>query len=210
MRYLVLAVLVSVPLSFAGCAGLSDEQAYEATNEYREGPKVRPDDLKWRRKALPLPPVYMSYTSGSGNRWKMITPFYWQMDGRDRSRKTLIPLMTAGEDRVAKRKSGYFLNWIWSESPESGHRVLFPFYWNFRSEESDTSVYGPLYVRAEHDGKQRRRLIFFPWIYSRETDATGYDYWGVLFRLVGYEKEVIDGRRRERLWLFFVFTIDTV
>ncbi len=90
--------------------------------------------------------------------------------------------MAAGEDRVTERKSGYFLNRLWKDTPRGGHRILLPIFWDFESESAETSVYGPLYVRKEHHGDKRKRVLFFPRLYSRETDESGYDYRGVLFR----------------------------
>jgi len=223
MRRTVLIWVASTPLWLGGCAmtttpstGSSSTSTstspsdVDAFAKYREGPKVRPDARAWRRKPVPLPPLYASFTSGSGDRWKVITPLYWQIDGHDRSRRLLFPLMHYAEDRPARRTSGYVLNWFWGNDDDGGHRVFFPLYWNFRSPAADTSLWGPLYVRREHDAEQRRRLLVFPWIFSREVDASGYDYWGVIFRLVGYEKQVIEGEQRERLWLFFVVPIRTV
>ena len=185
-----------------GCVAMprvSSEQLSKA-----EGPKVRPDERRWRRKPFPLPPLYMRYTSGSGNRWTMVTPFYWQVIGRDKEFRLLFPLARHSLDRPAQTSSGHVLNWVWGSDPERSYRVLFPLYWNFRSDDSETSLYGPLYHRRE--GEHKRRTILFPWIFSRETDR-GYDYWGILFRLFAYEKQVFQGEERKRLWLFFVIPV---
>lgn len=48
----------------------------------------------------------------------------------------------------------------------------------------------------------------FPGSSVERPTRAAYDYWGVFFRLVGYEKQVIDGEQRGRLWLFFVFPIN--
>ena len=211
--HFILALVLPTVLACCGCATrLSDAPPSDASlassSKYEEGPKKRPDDRKWRRKPVPIPPFYAKYTSGSGNEWTVITPLYWQVDGHDRSRKTLFPIMTAGEDRVTERKSGYFLNRLWKDTPRGGHRILLPIFWDFESESAETSVYGPLYVRKEHHGDKRKRVLFFPRLYSRETDESGYDYRGVLFRFIGYEKQVFERKQEERLRLFFVFPSD--
>lgn len=172
------------------------------------GPRVEPDGKEWRRKTVPLPPLYMNFISGSGKHWTMATPLYWQVLGADTSSYNLIPLASFSSDRMANTAEGHVLNYFWGKGPERQYRVGFPFYWSFQRPGSETSIYGPVYRRKEADG-ERERLVVFPWLFSRETDATGYSYWGILGRLVGYEKQVIDGQEKKRLWLFFVFHVNT-
>ena len=182
-----------------------------ATSPYPpgEGPRVTPNDKEWRRKSVPAPPLYMQFTSGSGKRWTMATPLYWHVEGAESESRHFIPFASWSVDRPAQVERGHVLNYFWGDRPESSYRVGFPFYWSFQGPESKTTLYGPVY-RTEAAANHKRRLVVMPWLYSRETDETGYDYWGVLGRLVGYEKQRFGGERKERLWLFFVFHIDTV
>ncbi len=156
-------ILIGLALLLVGC---------RVGNLRTDGPKVKPEPDAWRRKALPLPPLYMSFTSGSGNRWTMVTPLYWQVKGTD--------------------KASY---------------LLFPLWYHSRDEQSSVTLAGPLYHSERKTGDERSRTLLFPWLYSRETDNTGYDYWGIFFRLIGVEKQIIDNQQRTRLWLFFVFPI---
>jgi hypothetical protein len=148
----------------------------------------------------------MEHRSASGERWLMATPLYWKITGHERERYHLIPFFSYQQDRAAGRSWGQVLNYVWRRDTDGSFQTLFPIYWRWKEADGDSALYGPLYVsrKKEHE---RRRVLLFPWLYSRET-ADGYDYWGVLFRLVGRERQVFSGKARERLWLFFLFHID--
>jgi hypothetical protein len=139
----------------------------------------------------------------------MATPLYWQVVGAESASYNVIPFFRYWTDRAAKVRRGHIFNYFWGEDSESRYDVGFPFYWSFRRPDSETTVYGPVFQRTE-TANGRRRLLVLPWLFSRETDNSGYEYWGVLFRLLGYEKQLFDGERKERLWLFFALHINTV
>jgi len=202
----VFYLCLASPLALTSCA----------TSPYapEPGPRVQPDDKEWRRKSLPLPPIYWRFTTGENNQWTMATPLYWQVRGADSIHRHLIPFASYSADLAVDgspgESEGHVLNWFWKDEPSRSYRVAFPVYWRFEKPGVETSVYGPLYTRHEAGAAWRDRTILMPWLYSREKDSTGYDYWAVLFRLVGYEKQRFNGERKERLWLFFVFPIPVV
>jgi hypothetical protein len=201
-RWNVLALAAPALFLSAGCA--------TSPHEPQPGPRVRDRDTEWRRKSVPLPPLYWQFTSGSGKRWTMVTPFYWQVAGATSTHHHLVPFAHYSSEREPPAEGGHVLNYFWGKSPRGRHRVAFPVYWSFQRPEAETSLYGPVYHRRE-EANGRRRLLVFPWLFSSESDdASGYDYWGVLFRLLGYEKQVFDGEQKERLWLLFAFHVDTV
>src|SRR4030095_163327 len=115
-----------------------------------------------------------------GNQWIMATPFYWQIEGADSESYHLIPLAGYSVDRAVGASRGRVLNYWWGDRPDSSYRVGFPLYWSFGKPGVRTDIYGPVYTKRE-ESNDRRRLVVFPWLFSRETDASGYDYWGVLF-----------------------------
>ena len=172
------------------------------------GPRVDPDPGEGRRRPVPLPPVYMDIATDSGHRLQMVTPLYWQFSGREHRHHHFVPLLSINVDDGSDASWGYVLNWVWRDRPDSGFRTFFPVYWHTRSGASQTIIAGPLYHHRDTGPTPRERTILFPWLYSREKDHTGYSYWGVLGRLVGYEKQLFEGEERRRLWLFFVFRVN--
>lgn len=201
--------LLIFPLLSLGCAALTPDAAEDGAAAPRRGPKVTPDETEWRRQPVPLPPLYMDITTGSGDRWILVTPLYWQVVGPERRQHVLFPLASWRRDEAAHASSGHVLLWLWRSAPgdRTSWKTLFPLFWDFESGEAKTSLYGPLYVRQSFTGNQRSRAILLPWIYSRERDDTGYSYWGVFFRLLGYERQFFNAEERRRLWLFFVFRL---
>jgi len=207
-RLTLLAAASLLPLVATGCRSLAKQPSAEIiggarhATPSRDAPKVRPDDDEWRRKPYPFPPVYLSFTSGSGNRWRMITPLYWQVKGKHSERHTVPAVMTYHADRPSDSTSGHVLNWFWKSTPKESWGVFFPLAWHFESPEADTALWGPLYSRTEHTGDRRERVLF-PGVYSSERDDTGYEYWSVLLRLIGYERQVFDGEQCARVWFLF-------
>jgi len=202
-------LLLSVPFLalLAGCLS--------APAELREGePKIRPSGEEWSRRSAPLPPLYLDFESGRGQRWTMVTPLYWQVKGPRIERQGevvdaeehyhLLPIAGYARSRPAGISNGHVANYFWGKKPEGGYRVLFPLWWDFEGSGGRTTVAGPLYSRTEPG---RERTLVFPWLYSREKRGSDYDYWGVCFRLIGVEKQVFEGEEKKRLWLFFVFKL---
>ena len=67
-----------------------------------EGPRVEPAEGEWRRKPLSLPPLYLDYTTDSGDHWKMVTPFYWEVTGTDKKETYLFPVYSHRERSNAR------------------------------------------------------------------------------------------------------------
>jgi hypothetical protein len=202
-------VLPAIPFLalLAGCLS--------APTTLREGePKVRPDENDWRRASAPIPPFYLDFTSGRGQRWTMVTPLYWQVRGPRIERQGesmdaeehyhLLPLAGYARSRPEGISNGHVANYFWGKRPQGGYHVFFPLWWDFEGSGGRTTVAGPVYSRT---GGGKERTVVFPWLYSREKIGTDYDYWGVCFRLIGLEKQVFAGEEKKRLWLFFVFKL---
>ena len=109
-------------LALAAC-GCSTETPREP------GPKLSPDEREWRRQPFPLPPFYMERRSGSGERWIMATPLYWQVTGNDKERYHLLPFFSFRTDRAAGSSWGQALNYVWKSDTEGVFQTLFPVYW---------------------------------------------------------------------------------
>jgi hypothetical protein len=200
MRNWKVLSMASLDMVSAGCA----------TTPYPPGPgpRVEPNDKEWKRKSVPLPPLYLEFTSGSGQQCRMATPLYWQAIGAETESYHLVPFGGYTVDRATGASRGRVLNYLWGGDSERSYRVGFPLYWSFDRPGVETRIYGPVYRRTEEESG-KRRLVVFPWLFSRETNASGYDYWGILCRLVGYETQAFNGEQKERLWLFFAFHVDT-
>jgi len=205
MRRAILLSLVSILPVLTGCLST-------AGSVKEGGPRVKPDENDWRRSSVPLPPLYLDFSTAGGDRWTMVTPLYWQVIGpriqRDgeavdsEEHYHLFPLAGYARSRAASSSAAHLGNYFWGRSPEGSYHVLFPVWWDLQSHGSRTSLVGPLYRQS---GGGRERTLLVPWLYSSEKDSTGYDYWSICFRLFGLEKQVFNGEERRRLWLFFVF-----
>lgn len=206
-RYAIVVPGLCLLLSLAGCASALSVGVAVDTDVPPTTPKLDPDEREWRRKPVPLPPLYMDIKTGGGERWKMVTPLFWDVSSPSVHWRALLPVFGHREEVHSDSRSGIVLNYAWQERPERKIRTLFPVFWQRETPASKATLYGPLFVRRDREGDRRERTLLFPWIYSSERDATGYDYKGILLRLFAIEKQVFEGEQRKRLWLFHVFRI---
>jgi len=171
-----------------------------------DGPRIDPDDRRWRRQPLKVPPLYLDAVTGSGRRLTMVTPLYWDISGLGQRERYFIPAFHHASHEAAGVSSGHVLNYFWASEPGRRWKAVFPIYYGSETPAASTALYGPLYVSRELGGSHRRRTVL-PFVFSREADDTGYDYWSVGARLFGVEKQFFDGEERKRLWLLFFVRI---
>ena len=133
--------------------------------------------------------------------------YYWRRTGSGESAGAGdLSTIRAAHRRDTSKNVLFPLFWK-SRRGDSSSTVLLPLYWSSLREDAQTRIAGLFYSRKEKKNN-RSRFVILPRIFSREKDDTGYSYWGVLLRLVGYEEQYFGSKKRKRLWLLFGLPIE--
>ncbi len=177
----------------------------------------------WRRGAesrLAVAPLFYSYDAPEaatrltplswyrrrgGDETGLVGPYYWSIDVRGRSRaQVLFPFVWRLADKKAK---SLLVAPFYYERASAGLcvRVVLPLGLYVKTPHSETTLVFPYYSRnkAAHHW---RRTSLLP-LFTRESDDTGYRYFGVLGGFVSYQRQIDRGAEHKRLRVLWILSI---
>jgi hypothetical protein len=169
-----------------------------------------------------LAPLFFSGQHGDSE-YQLVPPLFLRQVQGDRKRITLLPLFDYLETKTEKqflsplfvysgdseyeRTVALGLYWRF-RGPDADTQVIFPFWWDFRSNEKNTrlSTFFPLYWRYEKPDETTHLLLNMMWSYGQSKlgpswsfhffpllDLASYNpnhfLWQVLTGLVGGERQ---------------------
>src|SRR6266498_1424118 len=69
----------------------------------------------------------------------------------------------------------------WGRKGTPGYTVVFPFYWHFYSQTSDSFAIAPIYWHFTDSAKQSELTVFIPFSWSHEPGAHSFGFWPLFY-----------------------------